>query len=100
MEGRARVVGKELIVGFVNGLVIGVIVALFTGLTMGWPAAGVVLIAMWGNILVAGFAGAFVPSVLDRFGIDPAVASSVFVTTFTDLFGFLLLLGLATELLL
>jgi len=60
----------------------------------------VVLVAMWGNILVAGFAGAFVPTLLDRLGADPAVASSVFVTTFTDLFGFLLLLGLASWVLL
>ena len=47
------------------------------------------------NLLVAGFAGAFIPVVLERMGVDPAIASSIFVTTFTDTFGFLLLLGLA-----
>jgi magnesium transporter len=55
---------------------------------------------MWGNIVVAGFAGAFVPTVLHRLGADPAVASSVFVTTFTDLCGFFFLLSLGTALLL
>ncbi len=60
----------------------------------------VVLLAMWGNLVVASFAGAFVPILLERFGVDPAVASSVFVTTFTDLAGFFLLLGLASALLL
>jgi magnesium transporter len=50
---------------------------------------------MAGNLMVAGFAGAFIPIVLERSGIDPAVASSIFVTTFTDVCGFLLLLGLA-----
>jgi magnesium transporter len=60
----------------------------------------VVLLAMWGNLIVAGFAGSFVPTILHRFGVDPAVASSVFVHTFTDLVGFFLLLGLATALLL
>jgi magnesium transporter len=50
---------------------------------------------MTGNLLVAGFAGAFIPILLERKGVDPAVASSIFVTTFTDVCGFLLLLGLA-----
>jgi len=55
---------------------------------------------MWGNQVVAGFAGAFVPATLDRMGIDPSIASSVFVHTLTDLCGFFLLLGLASRLLL
>jgi magnesium transporter len=60
----------------------------------------VVFLAMTGNLLVAGFAGGFIPVVLERFGIDPAIASSIFVTTFTDVCGFILLLGLAGWLLL
>jgi magnesium transporter len=52
------------------------------------------------NLAVAGFAGAFVPILLEKFKIDPAIASSIFVTTFTDMCGFLLLLGLATKFLL
>ena len=59
----------------------------------------VVLLAMWGNIAMAGFAGSFIPTFLDRIGQDPAVASTVFLTALTDLTGFLLLLGLATVIL-
>lgn len=94
---RFGAVRKEVVVGLVNGLTLGLVVALVVGLAEGDSRLGwVILFAMWGNILVAGFAGASIPTVLNRFGIDPAVASSVFVTAFTDLLGFFLLLGLAT----
>jgi magnesium transporter len=56
----------------------------------------VVFIAMAGNLLVAGTLGSFVPLLLQRFGVDPAIASSVFVTALTDMCGFALLLGLAS----
>jgi magnesium transporter len=96
-----RVVGKEILVGIINGLAIGVVV----GIVAAWMGEGprlglVVFLAMVGNLMVAGFAGAFIPILLERSGIDPAVASSIFVTTFTDVCGFLLLLGLAGMLLL
>jgi magnesium transporter len=102
---RWRVVGKELLVGLSNGLVIGLLAAAAAaGIAF---AAGetlmvglVVLLAMWLNLMVAGFAGAFVPILLERVGADPAVASSVFVTALTDVVGFFLLLGLASQLLL
>ncbi len=94
------VVGREIMVGFVNGLVLGSILAVAAVLVNGDPRLGlVVFLAMWGNQMVASFVGSFVPSVLDRVGIDPAVASSVFVTACTDLCGFLFLLGLATAVL-
>jgi magnesium transporter len=94
-------VGKELLVGLVNGAVLGAAIAGLSLLVGGDPMLGVVvLLSMWGNLIVAGFAGSFVPTMLNRFGVDPAVASSVFVHTFTDLIGFFLLLGLATALLL
>jgi len=106
LERKRQVVGKELVVGLVNGIVLGllaagvaqVLVMAGSGLNPMLPV--VVLFAMWGTIIVSAFAGAFIPTVLDRFGIDPAVASSVFVTTLTDLFGFFLLLGLASALVL
>ncbi|CAN5627145.1 magnesium transporter [soil metagenome] len=98
---RWGVVGKELLVGLTNGLAIGSSVAIIAWVANGSPALGcVVMIAMWMNLGVAGFAGAFVPITLEKIGADPAVASSIFVTTFTDLIGFLLLLGLATWVLL
>ena len=96
-----RAVRKELAVGLVNGAAIGVLGGVLGLMVSGSAELGiVVLLAMWGNLVVAGFAGAFVPSLLQRWGVDPAVASSVFVTTFTDLVGFFLLLGLASTLLL
>ncbi|HMU60391.1 MAG TPA: magnesium transporter [Gemmatimonadales bacterium] len=94
------IVGKEVLVGLVNGMAS----ALVAG-GIGWMAAGpqfggVVALAMMANLGVAGFAGAFVPLFLERLRIDPAIASSVFVTTFTDMCGFFLLLGMATHFLL
>jgi magnesium transporter len=96
-----RVVGKEMLVGVVNGIAIGIVVGLVATLMGDHARLGlVVFLAMSGNLLVAGFAGGFIPVVLERYGIDPAIASSIFVTTFTDVCGFLLLLGLAGWLLL
>jgi magnesium transporter len=96
-----RVVGKEVLVGITNGLAIGAVVGLAAALLGEGVRLGlVVFLAMAGNLLVAGFAGAFIPIVLERFGVDPAIASSIFVTTFTDVCGFVLLLGLAGWLLL
>ncbi len=100
-QGRAAsVVGKEVLAGLINGMVVGsvaTLVALLLG--HGMQLGLVVFLAMTGNLFVAGFAGAFIPLVLSRFGIDPAVASSIFVTTFTDVCGFLLLFGLTSALL-
>jgi magnesium transporter len=96
-----RVVGKEMLVGIINGLAIGMVVGLVATMMGEGPRLGlVVFLAMVGNLMVAGFAGAFIPILLERMGVDPAVASSIFVTTFTDVCGFLLLLGLAGALLL
>jgi magnesium transporter len=95
------VVGKEVLVGVTNGLAVGVVVGIVAALVGDQAMLGlVVFLAMTVNLLVAGFAGAFIPVVLERLGVDPAIASSIFVTTFTDTFGFLLLLGLAGWLLL
>lgn len=101
-SGSARgFVLKEILIGVVIGGVLGVGIALLAFGLEGDPMLGVVvMLAMWGNQIVAGFAGAFVPATLDRLGVDPSVASSVFVHTLTDLCGFLLLLGLASKLLL
>jgi magnesium transporter len=96
-----RVIGKEVMVGLAcgvaNGIVVGIVAVAFNQ-----PAllGVVVCLAMVGNLFVAGFAGAFIPLLLERLRIDPAIASSVFVTTFTDVCGFALLLGLGGWLLL
>ncbi len=94
-------VGRELAVGLINGAILGSVVAVLAALVGGDSMLGVVvLLAMWGNLAVAGFLGSFVPSIMDRLGLDPAVSSSMFVTPFTDLCGFLFLLGLGSALLL
>jgi magnesium transporter len=95
------VVGRELMVGLVQGIVLGTLVSVVAFLVDGAdPRLGlVVFLAMSGNQIIASFVGSFVPTLLDRMGFDPAVASSVFVTACTDLCGFLLLLGLATSIL-
>jgi magnesium transporter len=99
------IVGKEVIVGVVNGLGNGVLAGAIAAVFSLWflhtgPMLGVVvMLAMWGNLVIAGLAGGFVPILLERFGVDPAVASSVVVTTFTDMGGFFLTLELATRLL-
>ncbi len=96
-----RVVTKEMLVGAINGRVGGIVVWGVALLTQQPPMLGlVVFLAMAGNLVVAGFAGAFIPILLERFDVDPAIASSVFVTTLTDICGFALLLGLAGVLLL
>lgn len=100
LEKKRRVVTKEILVGLVNGAVVAVVIGLGAGLLLGEPVLGwIVLFAMWGNIVVAGFAGSFIPTLLERLGADPAVASSVFLTTLTDLVGFFLLLSLASAIL-
>jgi magnesium transporter len=94
-------VGREVAVGLFNGAILGSVVALLATILGGDPMLGlVVLLAMWGNLAVAGFLGSFVPAIMHRFGYDPAVSSSMFVTPFTDLCGFLFLLGLGSALLL
>jgi magnesium transporter len=102
LSQRWGVVRKEAIVGLLNGLVVGVVAAAAGHLLFdaGLRFGAVVFLAMWGNMVVASFAGAFIPILLESLGVDPAVASSVFVTALTDLTGFMLLLGLATAVLL
>lgn len=92
-----EVIRKEMLVGAVNGLATGLIAAIVATLLEGKPMFGLaVFLAMTGNMVVGGFAGAFIPLWLKKFGVDPALASSVFATTFTDTCGFFLLLGLSS----
>ena len=96
-----RTVLKEFTVGLINGSVNGLIVFIFAFLFDGNPMLGLVIfLAMTGNLVIAGITGAGIPLFLKRVGIDPAIASSIIITTFTDVFGFLLILGLASKLLL
>lgn len=92
---------KEFLVGLINGAANGLVVFFIALFYDANPMLGLVLfLAMTGNLMVAGITGASIPLVLKRVGIDPAVASSIIITTFTDCAGFLLPLWFATKLLL
>jgi magnesium transporter len=88
---------KEVVVGLGNGIVLGATAAAVVWLVRGNPTLGLVLgMAMIINMFVAAAAGTLVPLGLRAANIDPALASSVFITTMTDMFGFFSFLGLAT----
>jgi magnesium transporter len=96
-----RVVWREGVVGLINGVAFAVVMGLVGFLWFSSPALGAVIAAaMVINLLVAGLAGIVIPVLLDRLKIDPALASGAFVTTVTDVVGFLAFLGLATLVLL
>lgn len=96
-----RVVGKEVAVGGVNGVIFAVLIGVCTWLWFGDQALAIVIAAaMVVNMVVAGLAGAVIPVALDRFGADPAISSSIFLTTVTDVIGFFAFLGLAAAFLL
>ena len=91
-----RLIGRELLLALVHGLLLAVAVGVAAYFWKGSIMLGVIVgAAMLGNMLVAGLAGSSVPLLLKRFGMDPAVSSAVFVTTFTDVLGFLIFLGMA-----
>ncbi len=92
-----RVIRREVMVGFLNGIliatVIGVIAAAwFQNVDLGYVIAAAMII----NMLAAALGGILIPLLLDRLGADPAIASSVFTTMITDVIGFLAFLGLAS----
>ena len=96
-----RVVTREVIAGFLNGLSLAFILGLAGAVIFGDPALGAVLAgAMIVNQVVAALGGVLVPLTLDRMGLDPALASGTFVTTLTDVMGFFAFLGLASVVLL
>jgi len=102
-----RAIRREMSIALLNGttvaIVIGTVVSLLFGdwsedwtlLSLNLHLGGVIALAMMTNIVIAGFAGVFVPLTLEKMNIDPAIASSIFVTMTTDSMGFLVFLGLA-----
>ncbi|MEL6644744.1 MAG: magnesium transporter [Pseudomonadota bacterium] len=96
-----RVIRREALVGLANGLIFAVVMGIVGVVWFGMPMLGVVIgVAMVVNLVVAGLAGIGIPVVLERLGIDPALASGAFVTTVTDVVGFFAFLGLAVVVLL
>lgn len=89
-------VGREASVGAINGLLWALVVAIAASLWFNDPMLGVVIAAAMAiNLVTAGVVGAVLPLVLNRLGIDPALAGGVVLTTVTDVVGFLSFLGLA-----
>jgi magnesium transporter len=101
---RATIMGfvlRELSVGFINGLIFAITAGLVSYFWFGDMSLALVMaVAMLANLVIAGVSGTAIPLTLTRFGVDPAVASSVFITTVTDVVGFMTFLGLAAYFLL
>ncbi|MCC1481487.1 magnesium transporter [Roseibaca sp. Y0-43] len=96
-----RVIRRETFVGLLNGVIFAVVMGVVGYVWFGsMMLAGVIAAAMVINLVVAGLSGIGLPALLDRLGVDPALASGTFVTTVTDVVGFFAFLGLATMLLL
>ena len=96
-----RTIRKEAVVGLLNGTIFAVIIGSVAWIWFGNAALGGVLaLAIVINLLAAGLSGSALPLVLSRFGFDPAIASSAFLTSITDVLGFYVFLGLAALLLL
>ncbi|KQT83538.1 magnesium transporter [Aurantimonas sp. Leaf443] len=92
-----RIIRREVLVGLVNGLTFAILLGIVASFVTSNPQlGGVIACAMIINMIVAALSGIMIPLVLHRFGADPAISSGVFVTTMTDVFGFLSFLGLAT----
>lgn len=99
-------VAKEALLGVLNGFLVGLVAGagmFFVARAQGNPnalgLAGIVVLAMVGSCVISGISGALIPLTLQRVGADPATASSIFLTTATDVASMGMLLGLATMLL-
>ena len=92
----SRIIWKETIVGTLNGIVFAMIIGVITFFWFKSMELGIIIaIAMIINLIVAGLFGAGIPILLNRAGSDPAISSTVILTTVTDVIGFLVFLGLA-----
>ncbi|MEA3419167.1 MAG: magnesium transporter, partial [Campylobacterota bacterium] len=96
-----RTIKKELVISAGNGLIFSLFMGAIASIWFDtWMLGVVIALSMVINLLAAGFFGAAVPLILKRFKIDPAIGSTVILTTITDIVGFLSFLGLATVMLL
>jgi len=96
-ESGKSILSKEIVVGLNNGIITGILAGFVAYLWKGSYVLGMVLGgAMIINVALAGVVATLVPLILRRMNVDPAIASGIFVTTFTDAVGFLSFLGLAT----
>ncbi|MEM7732703.1 MAG: magnesium transporter [Pseudomonadota bacterium] len=96
-----RFIRREVLVGLINGVIFAVVMGIIGVLWFGGPELGyVIAAAMVINLVAAGLAGTAIPVLLEKAGVDPALASGAFVTTVTDVVGFFAFLGLAVVIML
>ena len=92
-----KILGRELLMGLINGFLMGAAIALIAFLWKGTPLIGVIVgVATFLNMICAGLAGVAVPILMEKFKVDPALASPILVMTLMDALGFFFYLGLAT----
>lgn len=92
-----RIIRREMGVGLLNGIIFAALIGITAALWFQSPTiGGIIATAMVINMFVAALAGILIPLLLDKAGVDPAVASAVFLTAVTDVVGFFAFLGLAT----
>ncbi len=97
LKNSAKVIIKECVAGMINGVINGILVAIVAWLFNKNPLLGLITaMAMIINLLIAGFFGALIPLIMKSLGKDPATSATIFITTATDVFGFLAFLGLAS----
>lgn len=88
---------KEVLLGVINGAVIGLITGIIVAIIYHNMYLGIIIfLAMVGNLMVSGFFGLLIPVILEKLNLDPAISSSIFLTTATDVLGFFLFLSLAS----
>ena len=88
---------KEVTLGLINGAIIGLVTGVIVAFIYQNAYLGLIIfLAMIGNLIVSGFFGLAIPILLEKLKLDPALSSSIFLTTATDVLGFFLFLGLAS----
>lgn len=100
-EDAKKTINKEVLISLANGFIFALVIGIIAFIWFKIPLLGLVIaLSMIINLLSAGFFGAVIPILLEKFGVDPAIGSTVILTTVTDVVGFFSFLGLATIVLL
>lgn len=100
-SNKKDIITKELKVGAINGVLWAIVIGIITYIWFdSFLLSLTIFISILGNILIASLSGVWVPWILSKFNIDPALSGSVVLTTVTDIFGFIVFLGLGSLLLL
>lgn len=91
-----KLLGKQILLGLINGAIIGIVTGAIVATIYGNIYLGIILLlAMIANLMISGICGILIPLILHKLKIDPALSSSIFLTTATDVLGFFIFLSLA-----